>query len=896
MIRIFMIICLMTLMTGVSHSQSLKGKITNESGEPVPYSTVYIQELKQGTTANTKGDYELKLPSGKYSVTYQSLGFAPVYYNITLTEGTVIKNVVLPVQYYEIPEVRITATGEDPAYNIIRKSIGMAPYYLNYINHYKAEVYIKGNLIFNKIPKLVQRSIRIESEKEPSSRESGIKEGVIYLMESFNEIEFTAPDRYFQRVISVNSTFPDQGDNISPMDIIKASFYQPVLADIAISPLSPQAFSYYKFKYMGATLQGNNTVNKIQVIPKMKSQQLFEGFIYIIEDLWCLHSVDLTNDNIAGKLSIEQLYIPVQDHIWLPVSLKFDMEISILGFRADAGYGSSLKYTGVEVNKTLKKPGQGREDQKAAVSYTVQAGDQVVFKNQEKIEKILEKDKLSNRDMVTMARLMKKESEKKLPDTTRNDLEIKDNTTRIVEKDATKKDSSYWAEIRPIPLSDAEMRSIRVRDSVTSKTSAGRLVYDSIPVDQPEKKSRMLNAVKKVATGHTWSDTSGFRLVFDGLLDPSNLRFNPVDGFTYGLDLRLSGSFSNNSDFYFDPGFYYAFSRARLMWRINGGLNFKSFNTGTIFFRTGVMSKDIGNAGSINYFLNSITSLFLKENYLKLYESGYFIAGIRKNVANGLRIELSAGYENRKSLENSTDFSFFRRRAEYTDNIPDNFYLSEGSDPLHAVRDQKHYEFVTNIVYTPRQRYKISNNVRIPQGSDWPVFSLTWKHGLNEPDEPSDRYSHFDMFRFESSKKHNTGAFSELSWRVKSGWLLNNSKLSFYDFFHFNSQPFPVLLNDYQDAFRLPAYYSLSTPELFGELHLKYTTPYLILKYLPGISKTLMRENLSISWLGSLNRSIFTELGYSITELFLLGEAGIFTGFDNFKYRCTGFRFVLKFD
>jgi hypothetical protein len=57
-----------------------------------------------------------------------------------------------------------------------------------------------------------------------------------------------------------------------------------------------------------------------------------------------------------------------------------------------------------------------------------------------------------------------------------------------------------------------------------------------------------------------------------------------------------------------------------------------------------------------------------------------------------------------------------------------------------------------------------------------------------------------------------------------------------------------------------------------------------------------MRENLSISWLGSLNRSIFTELGYSITELFLLGEAGIFTGFDNFKYRCTGFRFVLKFD
>ncbi len=107
----------------------------------------------------------------------------------------------------------------------------------------------------------------------------------------------------------------------------RQAFTSLLIADIAISPLSPQAFSHYKFKYLGATLQGNNTINKIQVIPKMKSQQLFEGTIYIIEDLWCLHSVDLTNDNIAGKISVQQLYIPVQDDIWMPVSHKFEINI-----------------------------------------------------------------------------------------------------------------------------------------------------------------------------------------------------------------------------------------------------------------------------------------------------------------------------------------------------------------------------------------------------------------------------------------------------------------------------------------------------------------------------------------------------------------------------------------
>ena len=94
-------------------------------------------------------------------------------------------------------------------------------------------------------------------------------------MESYNEIEFTAPDKYVQKVISYNSTFPSEGNDISPMDFIQASFYQPVFADMAISPLSPQAFSHYNFKYLGASLQGNFVINKIQVIPKRKSQQLF---------------------------------------------------------------------------------------------------------------------------------------------------------------------------------------------------------------------------------------------------------------------------------------------------------------------------------------------------------------------------------------------------------------------------------------------------------------------------------------------------------------------------------------------------------------------------------------------------------------------------------------------
>ncbi|MBN2862296.1 MAG: carboxypeptidase-like regulatory domain-containing protein [Bacteroidales bacterium] len=877
----------------VTDAQIIKGRISSQSGDPVAYATVYIQELKQGTTANAKGNYEIKLPSGKYLVTYQSLGYSPVFHEITVTEATIYRDVILTMQYYEIPEVRISATGEDPAYRIMRKAIGMAPYYLNNINYYKADVYIKGNVVFNKIPKLLQKQFTITTRNEDGTEGKAmrIKEGDLFMLESFNEVEFTAPDRYEQKVISINSTLPEQGNNISPMDLIQASFYEPLIADLAVSPLSPQAFGHYKFRYMGATPQGNNLINKIQVIPKVKSQQLFEGTIYIIEDLWCLQSVDLINDNLAGRISIRQLYIPVQDDIWMPVSHKFSINIGIMGVRADGEYASSVKYTEVRPNNSLEKPSSITSDRFAAY---IAAPEKKLSKNQEKIEEMLQKDEMTNRDMVKLSRLMDRESENALPDSIRNSLEIKDNSVRKVEDDATKKDSAYWAEIRPIPLSEMEVQSIRIRDSINRESSLREVRTDSVAGTAKKEKSRFLKALSTIGFGHTWSDTSGLSFRFGGLLDGQNYSFNPVDGFVYGIDFRISKRWEDNSVLTLAPELNRAFSRESFLWRVNGSYSFNSMKQGQIFFRTGRTSSDISSGGSINTFLNTVTSLLLKKNYLKLYDSRYFFFGYRGEITNGLRIEFIAGYDKRGILANTTDYSLIKSSREYSENIPENSYLDDGADPLYELRDHKHFETVTSISYTPRQRYRIVNNAKLPQGSDWPTFELTWKHGMNESPGSTGIYKHFDMIKLQIHKEHDLGAFSNFTWRLRTGFFLNESSLTFFDFFHFNAQPLPVLIDNYQDAFRLPDYYSLSTPEFHGEAHIKYTTPYLLLKYLPGLSKTLMRENLSLSYLGSDFHGSYTEIGYSISEISLIGELGVYAGFENFKYKNTGVRLVFK--
>ena len=153
------------------------------------------------------------------------------------------------------------------------------------------------------------------------------------------------------------------------------------------------------------------------------------------------------------------------------------------------------------------------------------------------------------------------------------------------------------------------------------------------------------------------------------------------------------------------------------------------------------------------------------------------------------------------------------------------------------------------------------------------------------------------MIRFEVYKRYDDiGAFSELRWRIRAGGFLDNRNVPFYDFFHFNPQPLLVLINDYEDAFMLPVYYSLSTPEAFVELHIKYTTPYLLIKLLPGISNTLMRENISLSYLGSRNAPQYIELGYSISEILFFAELGIFVGFEDLGYKSIGGKLIFRFN
>jgi len=858
------------------NGQAIKGKITDSNGQPIPFSTVYIKELTKGLTANKDGDFDLKIPEGEYSVIISALGYKPETRQIKVSDAAIENNFVLTKHTYQIKEVRIYSNSEDPAYGIMRKAIGLAPYYLNQIKHYSAEVYMKASIIVLKIPKLLQKAMKVEANEDE------IEIGRNYVEESLNEIIFDAPDKYNQRVISFNTSFPED-NNVNVMGYIKSSFYQPTV-DMAISPLAPNAFSHYRFTFEGVSYEGNFAINKIKVTPRRKSQQLFTGYLYIVDDYWNIHSADLTVDLFIGPIRIRQLYTPVKDDAWLPVSYNMGVEASIIGIKVNVTYLSSVKYSDIEINQDITPPLALQETIKEPVILANEKPEPAQDKKvTEKIENILSKEEMSNRDMIKLARLMDKETKKEKE--IDKSLEIKETTSHTIEKDAKKRDSTYWNTIRPIPLTENELIGYRVKDSVLLAKSDTTIDADSLK----KQKSRVIKFAGNVISGKTFrSKDSSLVFRYDGVIGLDKLTFNIVDGWAYKQKFSIKKVFNPGRKLGVYPEIGYAFNREAFIWNIHNSFSYAPLKRANIFLDLGQRSSDFNFENGINRSLNSISSLYFRYNYLRLFEESYLTTGNNIDLANGLRLSVSARYSEKKHLENSTDYSFFFvDDRDYEDNQPENIHLTN-----YPLENQESFVFSLGLSYTPDYYYRIRKGVKYMASSDYPTFRIEYQKSIPGA---FNSQADFDFIEGQISQSKDLGIFSNLDWSICAGVFITKKYMHFSDFKHFNTQEIPLLLDRPKNAFMLLEYYQYSTPEWFAEAHIKYNTPFLLIKLLPFFSEKLWQETLYGGYLYQPEFKNYVELGYGLTDVYFVADAGIFIGFEDGKYGRYGFKISLNF-
>lgn len=335
---------------------NITGIISETNNQPLPFSSILIKGSSIGTTANAKGFFTLQLKPGTYTLVCQHIGYKTIEKKIVLGLEDVQVDFILEVQRYNNTEVVVKANREDPAYEIIRKTIKKRPEYLNEIKKFQCDVYLKGQLQLRNYPK------KFMGEKVDFEDGDTSKRKMIFLSETVARYSYELPNAAKVEVVSTKVSGNSNGFGFSNPQII--SFYENNISVGSglnprgyISPISNNALNYYTYKFEGSFYENGKEISRIKVTPKRKYEPLFSGYISIIENEWRLQSIQLKivkeqQLQFLDTLNIEQLYVPMKN-TWVVKQQVIYPAGKFLGFDF---FGNFVQvYDNVNIEPSFKK-------------------------------------------------------------------------------------------------------------------------------------------------------------------------------------------------------------------------------------------------------------------------------------------------------------------------------------------------------------------------------------------------------------------------------------------------------------------------------------------------------------------------------------------------------------
>lgn len=861
--------------------QGIKGKVTDLKNEPVGFVTIYCLDQKKGTNSNSDGTYELTLPPGEHQVHFQCVGYKTQVVSVSVSSGYAVNNVQMLDQTYSLKEVNVSGSRVDPAVWIMRKAIAAAPYYKRQVLKYNARVYIKGSGKLDEIPFLLEKTLKKE----------GITEGFTFLVESINEVDFTQPNTYKEKALSVKNSFGEIDGVPQPMSMLRGSMYNANSVDGPISPLSPQAFSVYTFKLEGSYFENGREVNRIKVVPRRKGKDLWEGYVYIIEGLWCLHSTDLTN-HAQFDSHIITSFRPVAgyDYVWMPVTYDIGIKGGFLGFKGSFRYLASVSNYKVALNPNLDHkwvmqkskeqqviPELPEEAKKAAA-----AAAKPKTRRQEDIEKLLEKEQLSKLEMVKLANKMRKEAEEAERDTTRDRMQVmdEDSSVMIVDSLAGKRDSSYWLENRPVPLMASEVVTYAKGDSIADQRRAdttAKAAKDTTHKHGFDFAGIFLGAGKNFNKGKHYVKWSGF--VGEG----SEIFVNTVDGWGAAVQWQLGNRRADAKEWRFTNKIRVPFERQAVNSYARLEYNYRPLRFGKITFEGGSYISDFNPTGGPSSFVNNIILIFDQRNLLKLYQQDYGKVIHTTELINGLTWQVDANFYNRYTLWNTSRYAKKEGAdSKITPNEPVTGYIMPANQATII-----HTEFT----YTPLQRYKIEKGRKVYVQGKLPTFKLSYTAGIPDLLGSDVDYNKIDLSVIERIKPLH---WLYINTKLSYGFFINNNQSYFPDLNHFIGNRSPLINGDPLYTFRQLDYYAYSTTNSYATLHGEFDFKRFIVKRLPLINMTNIREVIFYNGLLVENQPTYQELGYGLEVLGGMARGDVFVGLKDNSYNNWGMRVVLN--
>jgi len=752
-------VVLLLLFSLHSSAQKIYGTVFNERGDLLPYASITVKGSSTGASANNRASFSFSLPAGTYTLVCQHIGYTAAEKTVTVSKETEV-TFILSEQKLLMKEVVVRTGAEDPAYEIIRQAIKKRPYYHSQVEGFTCDLYTKDLIKLRNLPdKILGRKIPEEDRNDMKLDSSG--KGIVYLSESVAKVNLQLPDKFKMEVISsrvsgsgdFGFTFPAFISLYSNNVNVFQNRFNP---RGFISPIADGALRFYKYKFLGTFFENGIAINSIRVTPRRTYEPLFTGVINITDGDWRIHSFDLVLNKssqleLMDTLQITQMHVPVSKDVWRVKSQLLHFNFN--QFKIDAVGNFLSVYSDYNINPVFPK----------------KFFDRIVIK---------------------------------------------------YDSGVNKKTKAYWDSTRPVPLEVEELKDYQVKDSIYELHKDSLLSQKD--VDSLNKKQGKIKPLAALWTGINRTHYSTKQTYSWSIESPiQNLEYNTAEGVVLNINAAFNTYLKKmRSHFSFEPNIRYGFSNTHLnAWAsvsfrtrdVDADRKLKRF---AFTFSGGKRVSEYNKENSLTPLINSISILFYGDNYIKTYENYFGSIHFSKRYESGLRFQVGALYEDRRPLNNTTKFTFFKKDSiNITPNYP--------AERVAASEIFAHQAAIItfSISYKPGQKYIQLPNSKMSLGSKYPTFSFGYTKGIkgifgSDVD--------FDKWKFTIDDDKNFKLAGSLKYKVGVGGFLNTKKVYIQDYQHFNGNQ-AAAASEYVNSFQLAKYYANSTIESFYAIgHLEH--------------------------------------------------------------------------
>ena len=693
--------------------------------------------------------------------------------------------------------------------SIVKRLIAVAPEYNSLIEEYMANLYTKGYVNVKK------RNILINFVPFMFKLKKGVNE---YITESYSELHYTAPYIFDRKVKAYHGTIDKvKNFNTEMLDYFDINVYSNSIFNVKlISPLSHKAMKYYKYNIDSVH---NDEYGKllyyISYKPKYNSYQLINGQIAVYDNTWKIKEFIFSGRseymNYTNKLQMGH-DSSFSEEI-LPLNFNTDMSFGLLGNKFDGSFAVNVDYESIKL----------KEKEKAVTNAT---------------------NKKSRFDLTRYYTLRS------------------DTSTYLTT------DSSYFAGLRPVPLSNKE-REI-YEQYYSGKESEDMNVKEKTEV----KKSIFWGNVENVFVG---SPQIG-KVRFSPLLNPFLLSYDGLYGLSYKQKIRYQRNYSKNRSLKILPMIGYNFNYNELYWNIP--ISFEYLPN-----KRGSFTLDIGNGNRIYNSemldeLKEIPDSIFDFNNIRLdYFHDFYVDFFHSiEVLNGLSIDAGISIHRRSSIR-KFDFGKLNEQPDEAVNEIDNI-----RNIYNSIAPQ------FKISWTPMQYYYMAENRKTNIYSSWPTFSYEYERGIGGILNNSGQH---ERMEFDMQQTISLGLLQNLYYRFGTGVFTNKKNKYFIAFKNFSRNNLPSGWNDdIGGTFQILDRRWYNSSREYMRAHITYDTPFLMIPYTFKRIPNILNERIYVNILAMNHLNPYIELGYGVgTHIF---DFGVFVSNKNGKFHEATIKLTLE--